>query len=66
MSAKSVSGNILTVYQVLPYQARSDNWMYLIIDEGTNEAAVVDPYDASKISAAAKELGVAVGSTFDL
>lgn len=45
--------------KVLPYQARSDNWMYLIIDS-SNEAAVVDPYDASKISDAVKEQRVNV------
>jgi hydroxyacylglutathione hydrolase len=46
--------------QILPYQARSDNWMYLVIDDVTQEAAVVDPYDAEKISKAAKEKGVKV------
>lgn len=35
--------------------------MYLIIDS-SNEAAVVDPYDASKISNAIKEQGVNVTS----
>ncbi|WVQ83003.1 hydroxyacylglutathione hydrolase [Cryptococcus sp. DSM 104549] len=47
--------------KVLPYQARSDNWMYLLVDS-SGEAAVVDPYDASKISAAVKEQGVEVKS----
>ena len=44
--------------KVLPYQARSDNWMYLVIDDSTSEAAVVDPYDAPKLSSAAKEHNV--------
>jgi hydroxyacylglutathione hydrolase len=35
--------------------------MYLVVDEASNDAAVVDPYDAKKISAAAKEKGVNVG-----
>ena len=35
--------------------------MYLVVDEATNEAAVVDPYDAAKISNKAKEEGVKVG-----
>ncbi|ODN81725.1 hydroxyacylglutathione hydrolase, variant 1 [Cryptococcus amylolentus CBS 6039] len=47
--------------KVIPYQARSDNWMYLIVDS-SNQAAVVDPYDAGKISKAAKEAGVNVTS----
>ncbi|KAK8858538.1 hydroxyacylglutathione hydrolase [Kwoniella newhampshirensis] len=46
--------------KVIPYQARSDNWMYLVIDETSNQAAVVDPYDAPKISKAVKDNGVEV------
>lgn len=34
--------------------------MYLIVDEASNEGAVVDPYDAAKISKGAKEQGVNV------
>lgn len=34
--------------------------MYLVIDEASNDAAVVDPYDAAKISKGAKEEGVNV------
>ncbi|GFZ45244.1 Hydroxyacylglutathione hydrolase [Saitozyma sp. JCM 24511] len=41
--------------RILPYQARSDNWMYLVIDDATSSAAVVDPYDAVKIGKALKE-----------
>ena len=37
--------------------------MYLVIDDASQEAAVVDPYDAPKISDAAKEKGVKVGET---
>lgn len=44
--------------KVIPVQARSDNWMYLVVDTATNEAAVVDPYDAPKINDVAKEQGV--------
>ncbi|KAK6908142.1 hydroxyacylglutathione hydrolase [Kwoniella mangroviensis CBS 8507] len=47
--------------KVIPIQARSDNWMYLLIDS-SKQAAVVDPYDANKISNAAKEHGVEVTS----
>ncbi|WVR06301.1 hydroxyacylglutathione hydrolase [Kwoniella sp. DSM 27419] len=45
--------------KVIPIQARSDNWMYLLIDS-SNKAAAVDPYDAKKISDRAKEEGVEV------
>jgi hydroxyacylglutathione hydrolase len=34
--------------------------MYLLVDDATQEAAVVDPYDAVKISNGAKEQGVKV------
>jgi hypothetical protein len=35
--------------------------MYLVVDEATGTAAVVDPWDATKINAAAAEQGVKVG-----
>ncbi|KIR29792.1 hydroxyacylglutathione hydrolase [Cryptococcus deuterogattii 99/473] len=59
--SRQFSTSFISKMKVLPYQARSDNWMYLIIDS-SNEAAVVDPYDASKISNAIKEQGVNVTS----
>lgn len=34
--------------------------MYLVIDEGTNEAAVVDPWDHEQITQKVKEQGVKV------
>jgi hydroxyacylglutathione hydrolase len=34
--------------------------MYLLVDEATGEAAVVDPYDAPKIHEAAQKEGVNV------
>jgi glyoxylase-like metal-dependent hydrolase (beta-lactamase superfamily II) len=37
--------------------------MYLVIDDASQEAAVVDPYDAKKISNAVKDAGVKVGSS---
>ena len=39
--------------------------MYLIIDDASQEAAVVDPYDATKISNAVKEKGVDVSLKSD-
>ena len=35
--------------------------MYLVVDEGTNEAAVVDPWDHEQITQKVKEEGVKVG-----
>ncbi|XP_026324709.1 hydroxyacylglutathione hydrolase, mitochondrial [Hyposmocoma kahamanoa] len=42
--------------QILP--ALTDNYMYLLIDKATSEAAVVDPVIPSNVINAAKELGV--------
>lgn len=42
--------------QILP--ALTDNYMYLLIDKATSEAAVVDPVTPSNVINAAKELGV--------
>lgn len=38
--------------------ALSDNYMYLIVDEETKDAAVVDPVEPDTVIAAAKELDV--------
>jgi hydroxyacylglutathione hydrolase len=46
--------------QIHPLLARSDNWMYLVVDEASNEAAVVDPYDWKKMLGLVKEKGVNV------
>lgn len=39
--------------RVLP--ALSDNYMYLLVDESTNEAAVVDPAEPEKVVRAVEE-----------
>lgn len=47
--------------RVIPYQVRkADNWMYLVVDDATNEAAVVDPWDHEQITQKVKEEGVKV------
>lgn len=38
--------------------ALSDNYMYLIVDEATKEAAIVDPVDPETVIAAAQSAGV--------
>lgn len=53
--------------KVIPYQVRkADNWMYLVVDEGTNEAAVVDPWDHEQMAQKVKEHGVNVGRSHQL
>jgi len=45
--------------RVIPYQVRkADNWMYLVIDDATKEAAVVDPWDHEQMTNKVKEAGV--------
>jgi len=42
--------------RILP--ALSDNYMYLLVDQSTNTAAIVDPVDPSSVLAAVEEEGV--------
>lgn len=44
--------------KVLP--ALQDNYMYLLIDKATNEAAVVDPVMPANVVEAAKKLGATI------
>jgi hydroxyacylglutathione hydrolase len=44
--------------KVLPIPVLADNYAYLIIDEATNEAGVVDPSEAKPIAAAVRHEGV--------
>lgn len=47
--------------KVIPYQVRkADNWMYLVIDDKTKEAAVVDPWDHEQMTQRVEEEGVKV------
>ena len=39
--------------KVVPVPVRQDNYAYLLIDDSTNKAAAIDPYDVSKVLAAA-------------
>uniref|UniRef100_A0A915PUU1 hydroxyacylglutathione hydrolase n=1 Tax=Setaria digitata TaxID=48799 RepID=A0A915PUU1_9BILA len=49
--------------KVIPVAALSDNYMYLLVDEKTNNAAVVDPVDLEGINKAVKEAGVKLTSS---
>ena len=46
--------------KVVPVPIRNDNYAYLLIDEPTSKAAAIDPYDVSKVSAAADAHGVEI------
>ena len=44
--------------KIIPIPVLSDNYAYLIIDEATNEAGVVDPSEAKPVAEAVKREGV--------
>jgi len=46
--------------RVVPVPVRQDNYAYLLIDELSNKAAAVDPYDVAKVTTAAANLGVEI------
>ncbi|KAG9318259.1 beta-lactamase-like protein [Chiua virens] len=46
--------------RVVPVPVRQDNYAYLIVDEPSNKAAAVDPFDVPKVQAAADRLGVSI------
>jgi len=46
--------------KIVAVPVRQDNYSYLLIDEATNQAAAVDPYDVDKVTAAADRLGVQI------
>ncbi|EFO26248.1 hydroxyacylglutathione hydrolase [Loa loa] len=49
--------------KVIPIPALSDNYMYLLIDEETSNAAIVDPVNLKGINKAVKETGVRLTSS---
>jgi len=46
--------------KVVPVPVREDNYAYLLIDEASKTAAAVDPYDVTKVAAAAEANGVRI------
>ncbi|ETW85712.1 hypothetical protein HETIRDRAFT_407630 [Heterobasidion irregulare TC 32-1] len=46
--------------RVLPIPVREDNYAYLLIDNTSKKAAVVDPYSFDKVKAAADQYGVQI------
>ncbi|KAF9820171.1 hypothetical protein IEO21_01604 [Rhodonia placenta] len=46
--------------KVIPVPVRDDNYAYLLVDEASNKAAAVDPYDVPKVQAAADKAGVEI------
>eukprot|EP01127_Copromyxa_protea_P017985 TRINITY_DN5562_c1_g1_i1.p1 TRINITY_DN5562_c1_g1~~TRINITY_DN5562_c1_g1_i1.p1 ORF type:complete len:271 (-),score=48.11 TRINITY_DN5562_c1_g1_i1:41-826(-) len=48
------------MYSVVAVLVLSDNYSYILVDEATKTAAVIDPVEPEKVLARAKELGVEV------
>lgn len=46
--------------KIIPVPVREDNYAYLLIDESSNKAAAIDPYDVPKVQAAAAKVGVQI------
>lgn len=44
--------------KIIPVPVREDNYAYLLVDDTTNKAAAIDPYDVPKVKAAAEQAGV--------
>jgi hydroxyacylglutathione hydrolase len=48
--------------KVIPIPVLSDNYAYLVVDEATNEAGVVDPSEAKPVAAVVRQEGVKLTS----
>src|SRR5260370_37278683 len=46
--------------RVIPVPCRSDNYAYIVIDQSSNKAAVLDQYDVTKVVNVAKDAGVEI------
>jgi len=46
--------------KVVPVPVRSDNYAYILVDEGSKKAVAVDPYDVPKVTSSAQGLGVEI------
>lgn len=55
---RNLRNSARTTMKVTPVPVRSDNYAYLLIDEGSKKAVAVDPYDVSKVSSSVQQLGV--------
>jgi glyoxylase-like metal-dependent hydrolase (beta-lactamase superfamily II) len=55
---RNVQFDIKRTMKVIPVAALSDNYMYMLIDEGSKLCAVVDPVEPEKLIEKAKEEGV--------
>ncbi|KAI0747990.1 hydroxyacylglutathione hydrolase [Daedaleopsis nitida] len=59
-ASASFSSSAALRMKIVPVPVRDDNYAYLLIDDTTNKAAAVDPYDVPKVKAAAEQAGVQI------
>ena len=41
---------VTTKMKIVPIEALKDNYMYLVIDEASNECAAIDPVEPNKVN----------------
>lgn len=49
-SRKILTSTVNRKMKVLPIPALSDNYMYLVVDEETSDAAIIDPVSVKDVS----------------
>lgn len=57
---RSFTQSFLPRMRIVPVPVRSDNYAYLLIDELSQKAVAVDPYDVSKVAKAVEDEGVQI------
>ena len=60
LSSRNLRTLAKTTMKVIPVPVRSDNYAYILVDEGSKKAAAIDPYDLPKVASSAQELGVEI------
>ena len=60
LPSRPFSTSSLARMKIVPVPVRSDNYAYLLIDESSNSAAAVDPFDLKKVQSAAESEGVKI------
>ncbi|CDO70767.1 hypothetical protein BN946_scf184798.g82 [Trametes cinnabarina] len=58
--SRSFASTAARKMKIVSVPVREDNYAYLLIDDSSNKAAAVDPYDVPKVKAAAQKEGVQI------
>ncbi len=46
--------------RIIPVPVLSDNYSYLLVDDVTQKAAAIDPYDVNKVASVAQKYGISI------